>query len=318
MSLLTRYLTEANRVALSKRVTANGFRLEDVIRSGLRHPDSSIGVYAPDFQSYAVFSELLAPIVDSFQAPPLSPRTDLACINPAAVVSTRIRMARNLAGHAFPAGLSNQERGVVEKQMARACRSLAPRFQGVLLQLQDIAEQDLLAMMSNGLAFGHEDKYMTAAGINADWPAGRSVFNTHDRQLSVWINEEDHLRVAAVMPGLCVSACQEAAHLAMSALAAHLDFCEDSQLGYLTSCPSNVGSAMRVSFRVDLRVDPSQQVHLKRLESEGLIQIRSVEGEHCPLTGGLADISFRNRVGISESQMLEDMDMLFAKQVLPA
>ncbi|MES2909903.1 MAG: hypothetical protein V4718_00855 [Pseudomonadota bacterium] len=310
MSLLTRYLTDAHGAELSKRVTPKGGRLEDVIRSGLCHPESTIGVYAPDVESYGVFSELFDPILESFQAPSLGHRTDLACVNPAAVVSTRIRVARNLAGHAFPAGMSRAERLSVEEKITRACGSLAPDFEGATVQLGDIPAHNLAAMMSKRMAFGPDDKYMAAAGIHDDWPLGRSVFNTRNQQLSIWINEEDHLRVAVVLPGACVPACHEAINAVMSLLAAQLDFCEDAQLGYLTSCPSNVGSAMRVSFRVDLRLDASQQAALEQLEAAGLIEIRSTEGEHSPRTGGLVDVSFRNRVGISAAQMLRGMGML--------
>ncbi|MBI2727829.1 MAG: hypothetical protein HYX42_16425 [Polaromonas sp.] len=318
MSLLSRYLTNAYSAELSKRVTPNGFRLADVIRSGRRYPDSLIGIYAPDFQSYGVFHELFDHIVESFQAPSLTHRTDLACINPAAVVSTRIRVARNLAGHVFPAGMSKAERIRVEEKITHACRSLAPHFDGSTAQFGDIPASQLDAMISERLAFGPHDKYMAAAGIHADWPAGRSVFNTHNRQLSIWINEEDHLRVALVLPGASAAACHALMRQVMSLLAAQLDFCEDPQLGYLTSCPSNVGCAMRVSFRVDLRLDTSQQAPLERLEAAGLIQVRSAQGEHSPRAGGLVDVSFGNRVGISETQMLRDMELLLAMQKLPA
>ncbi len=310
MPLFTRYLTDAHRAALSKRVTSNGVRLDDVVRSGLRYPDSSIGVYAPDSQSYAVFRELFEPILENFQAPVLTHRSDLACLNPAAVVSTRIRMARNLAGHQFAAGLSRSERLTVEEKIAHACRRLAPEFEGTITQLADIPAQELDAMISSRLAFGPDDKYMAAAGIHADWPFGRSVFNTQEKQLSVWINEEDHLRVAVVMTGACVSACYQVMACVMAILAAHLDFCEDAQHGYLTSCPSNVGCAMRASYRVDVPLDASQEPLLQRLEAAGVIQVRGAAGEHSPRTGGLVDVSFRNRVGMSEGHMLRDMDRL--------
>ena len=295
---------------MSKRVTSNGIRLEDVVRSGLHHPDSTIGVYAPDSQSYDVFRELFEPILESFQAPLLNQHTDLACLNPMAVVSTRIRMARNLTGHVFTAAMSRSDRLSVEKKIAHACRCLAPDFQGTITQLQDIPAHRLAAMISKCQAFGPEDKYMAAAGIHADWPIGRSVFNAREKQLSVWINEEDHLRVAVVVPGACMSACYQTLGLVMSHLSAHLDFCEDAQLGFLTSCPSNVGAGMRASYRVDLGQDSSQELLLEQLESAGIIQIRSIAGEHAVRTNGLIDISFHNRVAMSEAQTLRDMGSL--------
>lgn len=312
LSLLTLYLNDALKAELSSRVTPGGVRLEDVIRSGLCHPDSAVGVYAPDFQSYGVFRELFDPILQNFRAPSRPPREDMACLNPAAVVSTRIRVARNLAGHAFTAGMSRAERLSVEAKIVRACGTLAPRFPGCIRGLIDIPGRRLDSMIARRLAFGPHDKYMAAAHIHADWPIGRSVFNTRGKQLSIWINEEDHLRVSVVMPGACVCACAEVMTLIMASLAADLDFCVDAQLGHLTSCPTNVGSAMRASYMVDMRLDASQEPHLKRLESAGVIQIRSAEGECSPRNGGLVDVGFRNRVGISAEHMLQDMEKLVA------
>ena len=312
LSLLTHYLDDALRVELSKRVTHGGVRLEDVIRSGLCHPDSAVGVYAPDAQSYGVFHELFDPILQNFRPPVRPRREDLPCLNPTAVVSTRIRVARNLVGHAFTAGMSRPERLRVEAKIVRACGALASHFPGWIRELTGIPSRKLDSLVLRRLAFGPHDKYMAAANIHADWPIGRSVFNTRNRQLTVWINEEDHLRVSVVMPGACVSACAEVMALVMSSLAAHLDFCVDAQLRHLTSCPSNVGSAMRTSYMVDTRVNTSREPDLKRLESVGLIQIRGSAGENSPPNGGLVDIGFRRRVGISAEHMLQDMAMLVA------
>ena len=67
---------------------------------------------------------------------------------------------------------------------------------------------------------------------------------------------------------------------------------------------------MRASYRVDVPLDASQEPLLQRLEAAGVIQVRGAAGEHSPRTGGLVDVSFRNRVGMSEGHMLRDMDRL--------
>ncbi|MES2402272.1 MAG: hypothetical protein V4573_19930 [Pseudomonadota bacterium] len=311
--MLTRYLTSAHHAALSKRVTANGVRLEDVIRSGLRHPDSAIGVYAPDVESYEVFRELFEPILENFHAPSLSHRTDMACIHPAAVHTTRIRVARNLAGHTFPAGMSRSERLDVEQKITRACRSLALGFEGTVIQLKDLPPDTLDDMIANRLAFGPDDKYMAAAGIHDDWPLGRSVFNTHAGQLSVWINEEDHLRVAIVMPGAAMDACHEAMAFVMSRLDASLDFSRDAELGHLTSCPSNVGTGLRASYRVLQSLNAAQNPALERLAAAGVIQLRAPAGEHAAPSRDLVDVGLRRRVGLSERDALDGMKALLAR-----
>lgn len=318
MSLLSRYLDDALTAKLSERMTPGGVRLEDVIRSGLCHPDSSVGIYAPDFQSYSVFHELFDPVLQECRTPLRVRPEDLACLHPAAVVSTRIRVARNLTGHAFTAGMSRPERLSVEAKIERACGALAPQFPGWIRRLAEVPCSGLDSMVSRRLAFGCDDKYMAAAGIYADWPVGRSVFNTRRKQLSVWINEEDHLRVSVVMPGACISACARAMTLVMSGLSAHLDFCVDAQLGHLTSCPTNVGSGMRASYRVDMRPDTSNNPSLNRLEAAGVIEIRGAAGEHSPRGGGLVDVGFRKRVGVSTKHKLQDMEMLLAIMEVPA
>nr|WP_295785457.1 hypothetical protein [Rhodoferax sp.] len=311
MSLLTQYLDDALRAKLSTRVTPGGVRLEDVIRSGICYPDSAVGVYAPDAESYTVFRELFDPILQNFQAPKRPLSEDLACVHPAAVVSTRIRVARNLAGYAFAAGMSRLERLDVEASIVRACVELEPRFPGWITRIADIPSHRLDSLVARRLAFGPHDKYMAAAGIHADWPIGRSVFNTRRKQLTVWINEEDHLRVSVVMPGACVRACAEVMDLVMASLASQLDFCVDAQIGHLTSCPTNAGSAMRASYMVDMRLATACEPHLKSLEAAGVIQVRGAAGEHSP-PGGLVDIGFRNRVGILAEHMLQDMETLVA------
>ena len=314
MSLLTRYLTDAHRAALLTRVTSNGFRLGDVIRSGLQWPGSAIGIYAPDAQSYDVFHELFNPVLAQLQAQCLADRSYLACLKPAAVVSTRIRMARNLAGHVFPAGMTRSNRLQADEKIRHACGHLMAGFGGTITQLKDIANQQLGSLISSQFAFGPQDKYMAAAGIHADWPHGRSVFNvqTHQQHLSVWINEEDHLRVAVVMPGACVAACYQVMVSVMSVLSTSLDFCEDAHRGFLTSCPSNAGAAMRVSCRIDPYRNKSQELQMDQLESAGILQIRAAGAEHAARSGAFVDVSFRNRVGISERHMLRDMDRLIA------
>ncbi len=314
MSLLTRYLTDALKAQLSQRVTPNGYRLEDVTRSGVRHADSHIGIYAPDFESYDIFRELFGPIVENFKAPAPAHHTDLAYIDPAAVVSTRIRVARNLTGHAFPSVMSRQQRLAVEEAITQACKTLAPDFEGTVTPLGHLPQAALNDMVSKRQAFGPDDKYMAAAGIHDDWPLGRSVFNTHAGHLSIWINEEDHLRVAVVMPGACVAACQEAMTFVMSRLAASLDFCSDAEFGYLTSCPSNVGTGLRASYRIDKSLKAPQTGTLERLEAAGYLQLRSPSGEHAAQGGELVDVGLRRRVGLSGRDTLEGMKALLSRR----
>jgi hypothetical protein len=306
LSLLTRYLDSALEAELCERVTPGGVRLADVIRSGLCHPDSAVGIYAPDSQSYAVFRELFDPVLQNFQAPARPQLQDLACLNPAAVVSTRIRVARNLAGHAFTGGMSRPERLGVEAKIVRACGALALLFPGWIKEISDIPSGRLDALVLRRLAFGPQDKFMAAAHIFADWPIGRSVFNTRRKQLTVWINEEDHLRVSVVMPGACVYACAGVMALVMSSLAEHLDFCVDAHRPFPVAPQMWAPRCGRLHGGHGLNT--ASEPHLASW-NRGRYQIRGAAGNTLPAAADWS-MSFPNRVGISAEYMLQDMEML--------
>lgn len=309
MSLLAHHLSPALRLGLSGRVTPNGVRLEDVIRSGLANTDSVIGVYAPDADSYTVFRELFAPIILALQgvASANEPRAqDSALLTPAQVISTRVRYARNLSKRVFPAWLSSAERAQVEAEICAACAALPLVFRGHCARL---GEPDT-HWAGSRRAFHSEDRFLAAAGMYADWPHGRSVFQSDDGVVSVWINEEDHLRIAVVTPGASLALAYRTLTAVTALLAARLDFCVDEHLGYLTSCPSNLGTGMRPSLLVDLSADAAQESAVLRLAAQGGIELRGSTGEHSARHSAMTEISVPQRVGRSDVQMLDALQTL--------
>merc|ERR1712032_32079 len=108
----------------------------------------------------------------------------------------------------------------------------------------------------HGLLFREPDAALVlSSGTGRNWPDGRGVFISHSRRLAAWVNEEDHLCLWVLQPNSNLKA---AFHLFRSFEAAvrtaiqqeGYDFVSTPRLGFLTSCPSNIGTALRVEVRV--------------------------------------------------------------------
>lgn len=93
---------------------------------------------------------------------------------------------------------------------------------------------------------------MKACNLNRDWPSGRGIFHNDDKTFLVWVNEEDQLRIISMQKGAGIlevfdRLCRAAAHIETICKFSH-----DNHLGYITSCPTNLGTALRASVHIKL------------------------------------------------------------------
>ncbi len=304
-SLLARFLTPEVASELRDRRTPRGFGLDDLIASGIANPDSSIGVYAPDAESYDVFAALLTPIVRAHHGvdtgPPIGPglfQRRHGVLDE--VLSTRVRVARNLGGFAFPAGLTAVDRREVERRIVAALSSLPGDLAGHHHRLRDLSPDERRGLIGDHLLFKAGDRFLEAAGITRDWPDARGIFLSNDRRLVAWVNEEDHLRLIAMQPGGDLGEVTDRLDRAHAHLASRLEFAQHPRLGYLASCPSNLGTGMRAS--VHRRLDGTPGPAAWRARG---IQIRGVHGEHSEAEGGVWDLSPIRRLGVSPDDIAE-------------
>ena len=95
-----------------------------------------------------------------------------------------------------------------------------------------------------------EDKLLEASGLNRDWPEGRGIFHNNDKTFLVLINDEDHLQI--VSRGTEIGAIFSRIVTVAGEIDKVAKFEHDTRLGYITSCPTNLGTALHVSFHVAL------------------------------------------------------------------
>ena len=221
------------------------------------------------------------------------PRTEV-------VLSTRVRLARNLERYPFPSrGHAPSLAEVFElvgSKLLTAADSLGLSGPMTYLDVTRIHPLELQLLVERHLA----------SPAFASSPLPRGLGLTEDGTLSLMVNEEDHLRVQCLLSGLQLEEAWRQAAQLETFLAQSLDFAYDSQFGFLTACPSNIGTGLRASAMVHLpglawlkALEPITQ----QIAQLGLT-VRGVYGEGSCCTGHLLQISNQVTLGLNEEDIL--------------
>ena len=313
-SLLHKYLTKERFDELKSLKTASyKASLFDVISSGLAHPDSHLGVYAPDVESYTVFRTLFDPVIRDYhqvRGRLQHPQSDwedksgnIGKFRGDFVKSTRIRIARNLEGYPLNSKMSKQDYLMLEKEMRDVFETLTGELAGTYLSLSEMTPVDHERLVSAHLMFGECDEYLTDGGACQHWPHGRGIFLNKDRSFVVWVGEEDHLRIISIESGSDLASVFQRLGRAVSILEKKLTFARNPSLGFLTYCPSNLGTTLRASVHISL---PHVTTASLRDKAGPLgLQVRGAGGEHTDTeAGGVWDLSNVRRLGVTETELV--------------
>ena len=317
-SLLCKYLTPEVFEALRDRKTPHGFTLAQAINSGVVNPDSSIGVYAGDEESYTVFAPLFDPIIEEYHGfgKAQKHRSDLDpghlnASNPdpegAFILSTRIRVGRNVAAMPLGPAISRAQRNEVEAMVSEALECLSGELEGTYYPLSGMRKSVQERLIKDHFLFKEGDRFLEAAGLNRDWPEGRGIYHNRDKTFLVWVNEEDEMRIISMQPGGDIKEVFTRLVAAVNAIGENVPFAFSEHLGYITSCPTNLGTAMRASVHIRLPKLARNMDAFRAITERYHLQIRGIHGEHSESEGGVYDISNRRRLGITEVQAVQDM-----------
>ena len=212
------------------------------------------------------------------------------------VTSTRIRLARNLAAYPFPekldAALAKQVVHLVEKELGK---------------LDDFQRNDMDKLSKAEATLLQEQHLISPALIRKKGIA--SAFISPDKSISVMVNEEDHLRQQYLYKGFDLYKAYERISGIDEGLGSALNFAYDEKLGYLTACPSNLGTGMRASvmmFLPGLARSGELKSFLPTLKAGGLT-VRGVFGEGTAAEGYSYQVSNERTLGVSERDVLEQM-----------
>lgn len=218
------------------------------------------------------------------------------------VISTRVRLARNLKDYPFPCRLSEQGRKKVIEKVTSAIRdsnsSIASDFN--LIKLDDLTEAQGVSLVERHLV---SPEFISET-------EGRALLLSKDESMSIMINEEDHIRLQVITDGLSLEQAYDTADKLDTLLDENLEFAFDDKLGYLTQCPTNLGTGMRASVMLNLpALEKSRTIGriAGNLSKLGLT-IRGAYGEGSEPSGSLYQLSNQVTLGISEKAAIENLE----------
>lgn len=227
----------------------------------------------------------------------------------AIVVSTRIRLARNLCDVPFPDRMTLEQKNEVIERVENVLKG--EKF-GKNIVLKKIDMQSLDSITANAMA---ERRIISPEfALNRE---GRAIFLSNDESVAVLVNEEDHIRIQVLSTGSDLPVCLKIATEIDSLLEKKLGFAFDETLGFLTQCPTNLGTGLRASV----------MLHLPMLENERRIEsisntvsklgmtVRGSMGEGSVSKGALYQISNQVTLGISEQNAIDNL-MSIVNQII--
>ena len=223
------------------------------------------------------------------------------------IVSTRIRVGRNLKDFPLGPAMAQQSRLIAEKMISGVLASLNGELKGEYYPLLGMSESVQDQLIEDHFLFKEGDRFLESAGLNRNWPEGRGIYHNDDKTFLVWVNEEDQLRIISMQQGGDIKEVFSRLVSAIKFLEKRLSFAYSEHLGYITSCPTNLGTAMRASVHIKVPNLAKDMEKFKAITDKYHLQIRGIHGEHSESEGGVYDISNRRRLGITEVQAVQDM-----------
>jgi len=137
-------------------------------------------------------------------------------------------------------------------KVKKACETFEGELAGTFYPLEGMSKEVQTQLIDDHYLFKEGDRFLAACNLNRDWPSGRGIFHNAEKSFLIWCNEEDQLRIIAMEKGCGIARvfdrlCRACAHIETVCKFAH-----DDHLGYITSCPTNLGTAMRASVHIKL------------------------------------------------------------------
>lgn len=214
------------------------------------------------------------------------------------VVSTRIRLARNLDSTPFPNALKDTKEitDKIKSAILGGNSTLARDFDFIDLDsTPDIRKQSLV-----------EEHLISPVMLKGN---GKSVLISKDKTMSIMLMEEDHIRLQIIQTGYALDEAFSTASKVDDVIEESLTYAFDNDFGYLTACPTNTGTGMRASVMMHLPALTMTDNINKVISSAGSlgIEVRGLYGEGTKAYGNLYQISNRIMLGLSEEQVLEKL-----------
>merc|ERR1712159_246158 len=342
-NFMAEHLTPEMYDRLKKRATISGSTFAECIKTGVDNPGhphiKTVGVVACDEECYEVFAVLFDPVIDARHGgygPDAKQPTNMDInklsttdIDPECeyVLTTRVRAGRSIRGFKLPPTISFEDRRKLEALAVKGLLNMKGDLKGDYFPLNgshsyppkpngmSVEEEEALRKMGN-LFQEPDSTLLLASGMGRHWPDGRVVFCNDLRTLFVWVGEEDHLRIVSMQGSRSgpshegkqirevTARFMRACHEVQAVLKQEgSDFMHNDHLGWVLTCPSNLGTGLRAGTMVRLP-NVSGRKDWKKLCAKMGLQARGTGGVDSASTGGTWDVSNADRIGKGEVDLV--------------
>jgi len=310
--------------------------LARAINTGVMNPTSFVGCHAGDAESWDDYKDFFYPVIEAYHkgfsmsAGSNLPGTASERMDPAKIsvklsdtakekiVSTRIRIARNLSMFPLNPGGSRETREQIADLMDKVYKTLeGTELAGNFYRHSTMSDEQRQELIDGHQLFRGKDKMQAASGYHEHWPHGRGVFLKPDKTFVNWVNEGDHIRIISMQAGGDVE--EVFARLSLGAKLIEEGvkketgvegepFMMHPKFGAITCCPSNLGTGMRgsVHILVPKLIKSIGFDAIDKMAREANCQARGSSGEHSEVIDRI-DVSNWRRIGLPEYELVEDM-----------
>ncbi|XP_032870956.1 creatine kinase U-type, mitochondrial-like isoform X1 [Amblyraja radiata] len=326
-NLMASYLTPEIYARLRDKVTSSGYTLDQCIQTGVDNPGhehsfiKSIGIVAGDEESYEVFADIFDPVImerhNGYDPRTMRQAKDLDAskirngqFDEEYVLSSRVRTSRSIRGLSMLPACTRAERREVERVTVEALAGLKGDLAGRYYSLSNMTDKEQQQLIDDHFMFEKSmNPFMLSTSMLRDWPDARGIWHNNDKTLHIWVNEEDHTRVISMEKGgnmkrVFETFCRGLKEVERLILEKGWEFMWNERLGYIQTCPSNLGTALRAGVHMKLPMlskDPRFPEILENLRLEK----RGPRGENTVDIDGVVDISNLDRLGMSEVELVQ-------------
>jgi protein arginine kinase len=229
------------------------------------------------------------------------------------VLSTRVRLARNLQAHAFPTRLGPDERRRIWARIREAAEATELLREGAAIELSAVTPVTRRVLLERHLI----SREIAGGLAEENAPVGAGLFMRGGGELGAMVNEEDHLRLQALRSGLRLTEAHRDVDRLDEELGGRLSFAFHPEFGFLTSCPTNVGTGLRASLLVHLPGLVLTKEIAKVLQGINQVGLtfRGLYGEGSEVIGNFFQISNQTTLGKSEEDLIDHLNRIVGQVI---
>jgi len=320
-NIMARYLTQELYEELYDRKTSACFTIDACIQTGLDNPEKvNCGIVAGDEECYDMFVELFDPVIKDrhhgfrkgiHQHTRILSHDGVSVLpfDPKYVKSLHFLVGRCIRGYRFPPSCSRAERKQTETLLKTVLESMTGEYSGTYVHLNNLTDEQRngLPDVLQGISDKPNSTRLQSSCSTRDWPDGRGIFHNKEKTFFAWTNREDHLRImyrdrnydiAKAFKKFCVGM-----KIFKDLLAENgLEFAFHKDYGYLLTCPSGIGTALRAGIHIKLPLLLHDSRFRKILKALRL----HMGSEHQDLLNkGYIDVYNQDRLGFDENYLVQ-------------